>query len=379
MTSCFTLPRRGLLWLLVLAAHLAAGCSDDAPTAEESPAARLARYRKALPQADQLAVAAPLASTNNFAGEAAQAPVAIADLVTDVNGAVVDLLSVLQAVTATPPTAYNELSREYFWGLFPNDDGVGYLGVYIRENANGADFRYSYAIGRAPTQAVADFESIIWGGANPDADNPDFGSGAILWDFEANHFFEVANNGAYDEASGTRGRFVSVYGRGPEAQDPAATVTLVYAAFANFQDQGAAPVDAEYLWGKVDDGSHELQFVDVTGTREFAAGNGDAPEAMTLHAAYLDSGIGRAESTYSGEAIPEGSTAISTECWDTSLARTYYGWTLGEQNGGEGEPAACGALFSQTLAELSVPSLASVPQFQRDLLTSLAENGVPTP
>ncbi|MBK9072576.1 MAG: hypothetical protein IPL79_16485 [Myxococcales bacterium] len=352
------------------------GGEDNAPT--ESQQARLARYRAALPSAATLQAAVPEASASNVLGDPAEAPLAIVPIIHDVNGAVVDLLTVIETVTSQPPTVYSELSSEFFWGLFPNDDGVGHIGIYVRENPPGSDFQYSYAIGRAPENAIAGFEPIVWGGSNPDADNPDFGSGAILWDFEANHFFEVAHNDNYDEQAGTRGRFVSVFGRGPDEADASKTVTLVYAAFANFQDHGEPPVDAEYLYGQVDDGTNDLRFVDIIGEQDFADGETEAPETMSLHAAFLNSGVGRAENTYSGEAIADDETAASTECWDAALDRTYYSWTLGEQTGGEGEESACGAIFSQSLTALGVPSLANVPDYQRALLTELAETGIPT-
>ena len=108
-------------------------CANEEASSTESQEARLARYRAALPSAATLQAAVPEASASGVLGDPAEAPLAIVPIVHDVNGAVVDLLTIIETVTNQPPTVFSALSSEFFWGLFPNDDGVGHIGVYVRE------------------------------------------------------------------------------------------------------------------------------------------------------------------------------------------------------------------------------------------------------
>src|SRR5690606_5509963 len=105
--------------------------------------------------------------------------------------------------------------------------------AYIRDAGEGADFRYHYALLRGVSNDVSTLAPVIWGGANPDATDPDRGSGITLWDFEANYAWEEANNPNFGNEPLDRGRFVTLYGAGPDENDPNSEVALVLASFRN--------------------------------------------------------------------------------------------------------------------------------------------------
>ncbi|MDI1446600.1 hypothetical protein [Polyangium sp. 6x1] len=280
------------------------------------------------------------------------------------------------------PTIYNSDTKEFFWGPYESEDGFGTIAAYIKDAGEGQEFRYHYAILRGKDKDVAGLVPVLWGGANPDPEAKDHGSGITLVDFEANHAFETANNPNGANMPMDRGRFVAVYGKdGTDKGD----LTLVLAALRGFVSKDkpdAEPADLDYLYGRLDDGANKVDFIDWKSAFDVHEDPAKAkPEDVGVRLAFVNEGQGRAEAQSSGGDLAEGQVADAIECWDNALAQTYLSFTT-STNGAEdaavseGDLASCG-LFQASLSELGVPALADVPAEYKAALDQLAKNGVP--
>lgn len=341
----------------------------------------LQEYRTAIPSMDRLAASTPEATTFAAVGDPALYPNGSYDIAVGINGAVVGLIDGLGFIVNQEPTIYNSDTKEFLWGPYPNEDGFGTVAVYIREAEQGADFKFEYALARGVNNDVATFAPVIWGGATPNAANPDQGYGVTLWDFEANYAFEQANNPDAANLTLDRGRFVALYGSGAEA---AGTFAFVVAVFRNFvpQDNPAAePADLDYFYGRYDDGTNTVDFIDWAAAIDVDNDAArPAAENVSVRMAFLNEGTGRAEAAASGGDLQANQTADAVECWDTAINQTYLSFTVttdgNPQTATDGDPANCG-LFQASLTELGVPALADVDPTLKAALDYVAENGVP--
>jgi hypothetical protein len=366
------------LLILVTASVSILGCKED--SGNDYDPALLAEYREAIPSMDQLRAEAPAASTSgtSFAvGQAAIYPSISSDVVLGINGAVGGIINLMRFVVDQPPTLYNSDTREFLWGPFPNDDGVGYAAAYVRDAGAQEDFRYHYALLRGPDQDLANLTPVIWGGATPDANNDDHGAGVTLWDFEANRAFESANNPDYDPADFDAGRFAAVYGRGDDPNNVGAEIGFVVAVFRNFvsKDNPTAPAaDLDYLYGRYDDGANLLDFIDFEAGVDVDDPADGLVEDLGIRMAFINEGTGRAEVDVSNGTLGTGVTVTSVECWDTALLETYLNWD-GAEDGVVGD---CGLIFENSLDALAIPKLQDIDAELMTALDDVAENGVPS-
>ncbi len=127
----------GALLLLNLASCVVK--SSDEPIDQ----ALLAQYRTAIPKETQVSAKAPNPSMAAKLGDPAIFPRGSNDIVMGINGSVKGMIDMLGAVVALEPTLYNSDTKEFVWGPYDNDNGIGTIAVYIKE-ANG-DFKYEYA------------------------------------------------------------------------------------------------------------------------------------------------------------------------------------------------------------------------------------------
>lgn len=372
---------------LMMIGALATACGSEDPTQD---AARVAAYKAALPS--RAALAAPDATaeaSTRAVGDLALFPASSVPVVLGINGTVGWVIDVLDAVTDLPPTIYNSDTKEYVWGPFPNDDGVGYVSVYIKENGPEDDFQYTYAFVRGIDRDVANATVVIAGGATPlDPENDDpsttedneFGSGILFVDFDADLAFDEEHDPTTDAGERDRGKFVAVFGRGPDENDPEATVGMVVAAFRNFVPAGESvdPASVDYLYGQFETPEWKADFlnyrlpIDVTE-------DGAVPEDTEVQLAFVNDGIGRAEVLASGGSLMDGETVEATECWGAQFDRTYLNIST-NVNGGysytEGDASGCLAPFDAPLGELDIPSLADIPAEDYAELVRVAENGL---
>lgn len=343
----------------------------------------LAQYRAAIPGEAQLKAPAPQASGNAKVGDPAIYPAGSQEIVAGVNGAVTGIIETMRFIVSLEPTIYDSDKKEFIWGPYPDQDGVGTVAAFIKDAGEGAEFRYQYALLRGVNNDVATMTPVIWGGATPDAANEDHGAGVTLWDFEANRAFEEANNPDFASEKLDRGRFAAVYQKGAEEKGELALVVSAFRGFVPKDSPETEPVDLDYFYGRWADGTSTIDFVDWKSAFDL---NDDpakaAAESVSVHMAFLNEGTGRAEVEASeGDFEPDQKAAI-VECWDASLAETYISLTTskgGVDQGtvADGDAASCG-LFQATLAELGVPSLGDVnPKLLADL-QEVAKNGVPS-
>ncbi|MEO0812334.1 MAG: hypothetical protein AAFY60_05680 [Myxococcota bacterium] len=372
-------------WLTLVIAIGLGACSEN--TEDD---ARLASYKAALPSRAALAAPEGTAQASTRAvGDVALFPASSVPVVTGINGTVGWVIDTLEAVTDLPPTVFNSDSKEYLWGPFENDDGVGFISVYIRENEPDADFAYTYAFVRGIDRDIANASVIIAGGAtplNPESDDPstsednEFGSGILLVDFDADLQFDLTNDPTTDEQERDRGKFVAVFGRGPDEDTPEATLAMVVAAFRNFVPAGesTAPAAVDYLYGEYENQEVKASFlnyrlpIDVTE-------DGEVFEDTEVQIAFVNDGFGRAEVTATNGSLMAGESINATECWGDQFDRTYLDISTNVAGGysyTEGVPAGCVAPFDTPLDDLDIPSLADIDQDDYQELEDLAENGL---
>ncbi|MEN9581341.1 MAG: hypothetical protein RJA70_4350, partial [Pseudomonadota bacterium] len=205
----------------------------------------LDEYRSAIPAPERLEVTTGGVTPERMGlterGDAELAALAI-DSAVKVNSPARAMVGLLRAIVKLSPTRHDVEERKFVWGPFPNDDGHGQVLVFIQENEEGADFRYSYAFVRVPMNAKeGDGTPVIWGAATPDPDGEDRGVGLTLWDFTANHEYEKAHDPAYRAiAARDQGRFAQVYGRFAEGDGD---VTFNVAVFRDFKPKDSPRTD----------------------------------------------------------------------------------------------------------------------------------------
>ncbi|MBI5498484.1 MAG: hypothetical protein HY904_26015 [Deltaproteobacteria bacterium] len=364
--------------------------------------AQLTAARRALPALGTLAPPnprprppSPSPGTLPTLGADAEYPAMARPIVLGINGQITALVNALRNLADNlEPTVYNSETHEFLWGPLPDNDSPlagDSVEVYVRENVPQGDkpFRYEYALLRGMGTDQATFRMVIWGGANPDATNEDYGSGVTLWDFEANKAWLDVNAPAHGTV--TRGRFVALYIRGPDQQTPTNVNTIVLAnlhAFVPEDNPTAAPVTLDHLYGHVQDtvASHTVDFVDIAATGDIMKTDGGVvDETLDIRLAFFNAGLGRGEATVTGGDL--GTSVLNgVECWDATVNRTYY--DLQADTGADAGPTtiltegtvdACGATFSQTLDALHVPSLAAVDAALLQALRNAAANGIPQP
>ncbi|WP_428263344.1 hypothetical protein [Haliangium sp.] len=370
------------------------GCAVEQDPMNEPPGqtppgeidqAMLAEYRAALPTMGQLQASAPESTaefTTAAVGDPAFFPSTSYDIVLGINTAVSGIIDVLDQVTSLPPTIFNSDTQEFFWGPFPNDDGIGYVAAYIRDAGEEADFRFEYALLRGIDNDVANLTPVIWGGASPDAENEDHGVGITLWDFEANRAFEAEHNPDFDQLVLDRGRFIALYAAGPDEQDPNAEVAFVVAAFRNFvpsDNPNAESADLDYLYGRYE-GDITLDFVDYETSFDVDEPGDGLIEDVGVRLAFLNEGTGRAEVDVRGGSLADDERGLATECWNAALRQRFLSIEIFSGDTSiaideEGDVADCG-LFTSSLSELDIPSLDDIDPELRAALDNAAENGI---
>jgi len=339
--------------------------------------ALLAQYRTAIPAETQVSAKAPSPSMAAKLGDPAVFPKGSSDIVTGINGSVKGIIDGLGAIVALEPTLYNSETKEFFWGPYPNENGVGTVAAYIKEGTG--DFKYEYALLRGVDQDIANLKPVIFGGANPDPNGQDHGSGITLWDFVANNEFEKANNPDYKPENFEQGRFIAIYAKGPD--DKGNEAAFVYAVLRNFvssDNPTAAPANLDYLFGHYDDKTNKIDFLNWAANIDVDNDPAKtAAEDVNIKLAFLNEGTGRAEVQASGGDLGA-DTATGVECWGKAIEQTYLtlSTTAGPVVPDEGTIDGCGPIFSNDFATLGIPTLEAVDPALKAALEDVAANGI---
>lgn len=364
------------------------GCAAEetdpgTPPPDDIDQALLAEYRAALPSMGQLGAKAPEGSVASIlaTGDPALYPTSSYDIATGINGAVTGIIQLLDDVTSIEPTIFNSETNEFFWGPFPNEDGIGYVAAYIREGRPDADFQFEYALLRGIDNDVAKLTPVIWGGATPDPENEDHGAGVTLWDFEANRAFEEEHNPDFANLVLDRGRFVALYAAGVDENDPAAEAAYVLAVFRDFvsiDNPDAEPANLDYFYGHYEN-EIKVDFLDWEANFDVTEPADGLAENVGVRMAFLNEGVGRAEADAVGGSLTEGQEASVVECWNAAIEQSYISFEVLEggetiASAEEGNVADCG-LFTASLDDLGVPSLDDVDPGLRAILDEVARTG----
>jgi hypothetical protein len=349
---------------------------------EEYSFAQLAAARAAIPPAARLESGVPTPSNNPGAlsldADSETAALAIA-AATEINQPVADMIAILETIVALPPTLYDSSTRQFVWGPWDNDEGVGQVLAYIRENAPDDDFAYAYAFARTMDGDVTQAVPVIWGAATPDTENPDYGVGVTLWDIDANNAFDDAHDPSA-VAGPEQGKVVMLYGHG---EADGAEILYNLAVLRNFRgDDGEpseGPVDSDYFYGRATSEGGALVFLDWEFDYDVCDADSscwedqtvaDADERFSLRAAFVGT-AGRGEATVSDGDLSAPIELV--ECWDSQLTTTYVSVDTGTESVSDG---TCGWGESVSLADSGVPTLADVDAELMDALICVAENGV---
>lgn len=372
------------------------GCATDDPDPQGPPPADnidqqlLAEYRAALPSMGALEATAPESSASALrrlrpeVGQPAELPNGSYDIAIGINTAVSGIIELMDIVVAQPPTIFNSDTKEFVWGPYPNDEGIGYVAAYIRDAGDDEDFRFHYALVRGIDNDIANMVPVIWGGATPDPDNDDHGVGVTLWDFEANRAFEEEHNPDYDQLTLDQGRFVALYAKGLDENDSNAEVAFVLAAFRNFvpkDEPGNEPANLDYFYGRFTNEGISVDFLDWEAAFDVSEPADGVAENVGVRMAFLNEGTGRAEADASGGSLADNESVQLVECWDAAIDQSYL-QIQRQVDGAPAETVELGAaedcaLFQPTLSELGVPSLDDVDPELRNALQQVAETGVP--
>ena len=361
----------------------------------------LESYKAVLPKKSVLMLATPIAEDAEgvvtqalMPGERAIYPYAVYPSAMDINKTVISIIEILEFITTLPPTFYNSQTGEFVWGPYEDHDSPlenDTFTLYIKDNGENSekDFRYEYALMRGMGRDQATFVTVIFGGSNPDANNEEYGSGIILWDFEAASDFEETNNPNHGNLS--KGRFITVYSNGPDENNADNEVSMVLAVYRNFVPEDEPenpPVDINYFYGRVNSEEAVFDFLDaeVNVQMEFV-GDNDNVEFEHFHAklAFVNEGLGRAEVYAKGDDISEDpriKSVAATECWDENIMQTYIqfiGYDESDNETGthsQGSLNDCQPFFQQTLNEAGMPTLDDLDEGLMSQLDNAAQNGI---
>jgi hypothetical protein len=299
------------------------------------------------------------------------------------------LVTTLRAITDHPPTRFDAKTRKFVWGPWDDERGVGQVLLLVTENEPGEDFAYSYALVRTLGDDQATAAAVISGGATPDSEDPERGSGVTLWDLEANRAFDSAHDPEHDGEAAGRGRFVTLFGHAEQSDGDAAFNVAVFRDFVPEREplatQSAEPVDVDYFYGRfIGQSGMRVDFVDsqtfadlcevsIETCFDDAAVAGSA-ERFDYSAFFVDQGRGRAEARLSGGDL--GSSPRFVECWDPSLRRTSFQIETDGEMMEMVENGSCSAPADQSATELGLPTLADIDPALLEVMSCAAQNGL---
>ena len=368
-------------------ATLALACSNAEDPAYDP--ATLEAYLRAIPEEARLVADVPTAEPEPGAltstGSAVLAREGV-KFARAVNEPARLMVQALRSIVQLPPTFFDSEKKQFVWGPWENDDGVGDVFVYIQQNAAGEDFEYSYALARSMQGDLASATPVIWGAATPDAADDQKAVGVTLWDLEANHAFELTHDMSAPDQG--RGRFVMVYGHQTEGSRQAFFNVAVFRDFVPGDNPTADSVDIDYFYGRFLDGSgNSIDFVETTVSADICdAASGTEPprqacfdddavadqdESFHFVSLFINRGFGRAEATVSGGDV-SGEVSM-TECWDPSLDQTFLRVASSASNT---EAGSCQAPTDQPMSALGLPSFATLDPALVEKLSCAAEHGV---
>jgi len=379
-----------LRWLLPMTAVACVG-RDETIVELNYDHGTLAAYRSAIPTEERLVAGVPTAAAEGMLGAADPAAV-LADqgvvFARGINQTARDVARTLQTLVDERPDHFDADGQEFVWGPWRSPSGPGEVLLSIRREATSLDFEYSYALVREMPGEPHTRTAVVWGGANPDQQNPERSTGLTAWDLDANAAFEAAHGeGAELDPAVGQGRFGMVHGYALRSAD---SVFFNRATFRDFVAPAAsaasvrAPVSVDHFYGRVAEPSGTVvDFLHAEIDRDLCGSNPascfgslaetSAAERFVFGEFVVDSGSGRAEVLLSGGDLS--SQVALTECWNASLTRTSYQLRSDEGAVQMMPSATCPGRAAQSSEELGLPTPDDVPPWLLYALGCAVDSG----
>jgi hypothetical protein len=360
-----------LRWLLPMSAVACAGRGETLIELNYDHGT-LEAYRSAIPTEERLVAGVPSAAAEGTMAAADPAAVLAEQGVAfarGINLTARDVARTLQTLVEARPDYFDAEREEFVWGPWQSPSGPGEVTLSIRRDTTAEDFEYSYALAREMPGEPHSRTAVVWGGANPDEQNPEQGTGLTAWDLDANAAFEAAyGEGSELDPTVGQGRFAMVYGHENRGTD---SVFFNRARFRDFvapavsAASALAPASVEHFYGRVAEPSGSIvDFLhseidnDLCGQSPSScfgtlADKGNA-ERFVFGEFVVDGGSGRADVLLSGGDLS--SQVAMTECWDASLTRTSYQLRSAESVTQMLPSATCPGRAALSSEELGLPT-----------------------
>lgn len=275
---------------------MAAACVPESDTPDASA------YIDALPD-DRILVAMPVGG-NRAVGELAESYVTTAQVTTDVNGFISEVLDAVDHVTDFEPT-WTADENKFLWGPW-NEGGLDPNETALYVEYDEAANTYGWAIVQRPKGSTADEDWVpVIGGESTPGATEDEGSGFFAVDFDA-----IAS---LNPAEAAAGKFYSSYivtAAGVEAE----------AGFEDFTDDTSNPerVTAGYRYGQDAAGAGYMDLGYLADIHE----DGSLEETIVLRTRWMADGQGRGDIVvFDGDLAPL--AYQGSECWGSDFSVVY--------------------------------------------------------
>ena len=267
--------------------------------------------RKALPQADAVAVKVPGASAKADArtlGALATFYQITRKTSVDLNLGAAAVLALVHTIVEYPVTSVD--GDTYIWGPWTEALNPSEYRLTVSESAPG-EFSWSLEGRRKADGAGAAYRAVVAGLAIPN--QPLHGQGTFTMDFDVAEALDPAGNDG-------QGRISIDY----DLESTPKSVTMDYERPETPPGGVATNVSFHYEYREAADGAGDFVYT-LHGDLD---DNGSAWETIDIRSRWLSSGAGRSDVTVQGGDL-QSQVLVGVECWDTSFGRVYWTDSLG--------------------------------------------------
>jgi hypothetical protein len=258
-------------------------------------------FMAAVPTSNQLAVELPSAVNPTSEAELAKRT---HDAIATVNGALRNVLGLVDGVRAYTPTSRTDDSRT--WGPFPDDKHPGWSWELIVRRDPASPTRFTYDL-QTQNAAARTGWLVFVDGSFDGAGGAQQGSGQVVADFR---LLKDAGFPVDDDAANLADLQITY-----QNFDVAGSPTEVTMSIDSQPDSNGATTSLNIVYEILTDQSGEMAF---TLTGNLVAG--PATEVVQVNSQWLPSGAGQATMVV---ASGDGAGLQQNECWDHTFAATY--------------------------------------------------------
>ena len=368
---------------------------------------RLTTYRSSLPTESAVVAPTPMSSMVVSPGlPRALTPELAEGALEPVRTTLMRVVNLVDEVLAYAPTLYNIDTTELIWGPFQASTDFGTVALYISENPDynptfleeedpeGSPLQYIYAIMRGASYDLQTLTPIVSGGSTPDDSGEERGLGMVVFDYERERGFVQTHGEVAAEGCLPAGRFAAFYGRdamrtsdGTDTGNDQSYVLGIFRSYVPKYSTVATPLDIDYFYGNILASTSTISFSNYGLLADFD-GQPETVEQIAVKQAFFSyhrdgpAGSGRSEITAINETMTEQQAFVASECWDQSLARTYF--TMGRVDGESytlldshnTELTNCDLAFQAGFDAIGLPDAQSADSRLLDLLETLATEGI---